>query len=40
MADGLITSIESLYETTALQESPDAEKAIATLIKIREQLYS
>ncbi len=40
MADGLIASIENLYETTTLQESPDAEKAITTLIKIRETLYA
>jgi hypothetical protein len=40
MADDLIASIEKHYETSALQEKPDEEKAIATLIQIREELYN
>lgn len=40
MADALIASIEKLYETSMLPEFPDREKGEATLIKIREQLYS
>jgi len=39
MADDLIASIEKHYETSALQEKPDEEKATATLIQIREELY-
>nr|WP_315151358.1 nucleotidyltransferase domain-containing protein [uncultured Flavobacterium sp.] len=39
MADNLIASIEKHYETSALQEKPDEEKAIKTLIAIREELY-
>jgi hypothetical protein len=40
MADGLILSIENHYKNSALQETPNEEKAILTLIKIREELYS
>lgn len=39
MADNLITSIECYYLTSNLSEKPDDEKAIRTLIEIREQLY-
>lgn len=39
MADDLIVSIESYYKTSAMQESPDEEKIIKTLIKIRRKLY-
>lgn len=39
MADNLIASIEKHYETSALQEKPDEEKAIKILIDIREELY-
>ncbi|CAA9201900.1 nucleotidyltransferase domain-containing protein [Flavobacterium collinsii] len=39
MADNLIASIESHYVTSNLQEKPDEEKAVQTLIKIREELY-
>ncbi|WP_281635616.1 nucleotidyltransferase domain-containing protein [Flavobacterium marginilacus] len=40
MADNLIASIEKQYQTSTLPEKPDEEKAIQTLIKIREELYS
>ena len=40
MADKLILSIENKYQNSDLQERPDEEKAIATLIKIREELYA
>jgi uncharacterized protein len=39
MADGLIASIESLYESSTLPENPDVEKATRILIGIREALY-
>jgi uncharacterized protein len=39
MADGLIASIESLYASCTLPESPDVEKATRILIGIREGLY-
>lgn len=39
MADDLIASIEKHYETSALQVAPDSEKAIGTLVGIREELY-
>ncbi|MDX6187891.1 nucleotidyltransferase domain-containing protein [Flavobacterium sp. Fl-318] len=39
MADDLIVSIESYYRTSAIQEAPDEEKVIRTLIRIREELY-
>ncbi|MBP4142218.1 nucleotidyltransferase domain-containing protein [Flavobacterium sp. P4023] len=39
MADDLIISIEKHYETSTLQEKPDEEKVIQTLIEIREELY-
>ncbi|CAD0009282.1 nucleotidyltransferase domain-containing protein [Flavobacterium chungangense] len=39
MADNLIASIESHYQTSTLPEKPDEEKAIQNLIKIREELY-
>lgn len=39
MADNLIVSIENHYQTSNLPEKPDEEKAIQTLIKIREVLY-
>jgi len=39
MADNLIVSIENYYETTILPERPDEEKAIQTLIQIRQELY-
>ncbi|OOV18947.1 DNA polymerase beta superfamily protein [Flavobacterium sp. LM4] len=39
MADNLIASIENHYQTSTLPEKPDEEKAIQTLIKIREELY-
>jgi uncharacterized protein len=39
MADGLIASIESLYETCTLPETPNVEKATKALISIREALY-
>jgi uncharacterized protein len=39
MADGLIASIESLYESCTLPESPDVEKMTKVLIGIREELY-
>jgi uncharacterized protein len=39
MADGLIASIESLYESCTLPETPDVEKATRVLIGIREELY-
>jgi hypothetical protein len=39
MADTLIASIEKHYETSTLPEKPDEEKAIQTLIEIREELY-
>lgn len=38
-ADDLITSIEKLYEISNLPEFPNSEKAIKTLISIRETLY-
>ncbi|MBF4469830.1 hypothetical protein [Flavobacterium sp. HJJ] len=40
MADNLIASIEKQYQTSTLPGKPDEEKAIQTLIKIREELYS
>ncbi|WP_417940196.1 DNA polymerase beta superfamily protein [Flavobacterium sp. RS13.1] len=40
MADNLIASIENHYQTSTLPEKPDEAKAIQTLIKIREELYS
>jgi uncharacterized protein len=39
IADGLIASIESLYETCTLPETPNVEKAKGVLISIREALY-
>ena len=39
MADDLIISIEKHYETSTLQEKPNEEKVIQTLISIREELY-
>jgi len=39
MADNLIVSIEKHYTTSKLPEKPDKEKAIQTLIQIREELY-
>jgi predicted nucleotidyltransferase len=39
MADGLILSIEEHFTKSKLQELPNEEKAIATLIKMREELY-
>lgn len=39
MADNLIVLIENHYETSTLPEKPNEEKAIQTLIKIREELY-
>jgi hypothetical protein len=39
MADNLILSIENHYKTSSLQETPNEEKAIQTLIKIREEIY-
>ncbi|KRD12673.1 nucleotidyltransferase [Flavobacterium sp. Root901] len=39
MADSLIDSIENHYLTSSLPEKPNEEKAIQTLIKIREELY-
>jgi hypothetical protein len=39
MADGLIASIENLYTTTTLPESPNVEMATRVLIGIREELY-
>lgn len=39
IADGLIASIESLYESCTLPEIPDVEKATRVLIGIREELY-
>ncbi|MFG4004884.1 nucleotidyltransferase domain-containing protein [Flavobacterium aquidurense] len=39
MADNLIISIEKHYLKSTLQEKPDEEKVIQTLIKIRENLY-
>ncbi|MFM9988011.1 hypothetical protein [Flavobacterium sp.] len=39
MVDGLIASIENLYTTSTLPESPDVEKATQVLIRIREELY-
>lgn len=38
-ADNLIASIEQLNETSNLPEFPNSEKAINTLIAIREELY-
>ena len=40
MADNLITSIENLYINSPLPELPNKEKAEATLVQIREELYS
>jgi hypothetical protein len=40
MTDGLIDPIESAYTTSSLPDLPNHEKAIITLIKIREQLYT
>ncbi|KAF2509506.1 nucleotidyltransferase [Flavobacterium zhairuonense] len=39
MADNLIVSIESHYLTSNLPKKPNEQKAIQTLIEIREQLY-
>lgn len=39
MADNLIVSIENYYQTSILQEKPNEENAIQTLIKIRQELY-
>lgn len=39
MADSLIASIEKHYQTSTLPEKPNEQKAIQTLIKIRETLY-
>lgn len=39
IADNLIASIENYYETSTLLEKPEEEKAIKTLIGIREELY-
>ncbi|WP_281232513.1 nucleotidyltransferase domain-containing protein [Flavobacterium gelatinilyticum] len=39
MADNLIASIETHYQSSNLPEKPDEEKAVRTLIKIREKLY-
>ena len=38
-ADDLITTIETLYHTTTLPETPDVAKATSILIGIREELY-
>jgi uncharacterized protein len=38
-ADDLMVSIENHYKTSPLPECPNAEKAIANLIEIREGLY-
>ena len=40
MADNLVASIENAYETSSLLETPNIEKATATLIAIREHLYN
>jgi uncharacterized protein len=39
MADGLIASIESLYENCNLPETPDLDKMTKVLVGIREELY-
>lgn len=39
-ADDLIASIELAYSSSPLPETPNHEKAVAALIKIRETLYS
>lgn len=39
-ADDLIETIEQLYKTSALPETPDIEKAIKVLIGMREALYT
>lgn len=39
MADGLIASIESLYESCTLPESPNVESITTILIGIRQELY-
>jgi predicted nucleotidyltransferase len=39
MADGLIASIENLYTTSTLPESPNVEMATRVLIGIRQELY-
>jgi len=39
MADNLIASIEKHYQTSNLPEIPDEQKAVQTLIEIREALY-
>ncbi|MFH6990016.1 DNA polymerase beta superfamily protein [Flavobacterium collinsii] len=39
MADNLIASIESHFVTSKLPDKPDEEKAIQTLIEVREKLY-
>jgi hypothetical protein len=38
-ADDLIETIEQLYKTSTLPETPDVEKAIKVLIGMREALY-
>lgn len=40
MADALIASIENCYSISTLPEKSDEEKAIRTLIQIREELYN
>ena len=39
MADELIASIESLYESCTLPETPNVEKMTKALIEIRQELY-
>lgn len=39
-ADDLIDSIESLYKTTLLQESPDYKKGVSLLVSLRKELYN
>lgn len=39
MVDNLIASIENHYLKSTLQEKPNEEKVVQTLIKIREELY-
>jgi predicted nucleotidyltransferase len=39
-ADDLIASIEDLYSTSTLPETPDSEKIIAILVEMRKELYN
>jgi hypothetical protein len=39
MADDLIVSIEELYTTSTLPETPDSKKLLGVLVEMRKELY-